>query len=241
MRMVPLVLAALSACAPLPPSASASQAPSPHNVILFVADGLRGRIVDARTAPAMAELRDRGSYFPNSHSLFPTFTTANASAIATGHQLGDTGDFSNTIYTARPVASAGGSVTPFLENDAVLREVDAQFGGNHLDEETLLEAARRAGYGTAAVGKLGPALIQDHLAADGSSTIVLDDSTGAAGGVPCRRRSLRPWPPSVCQPQPQAAATMATAAPPPRRARPSPTACSRIISSRRLRASSFPR
>ena len=158
--------------------------PRPHNVILFVADGLRGKIVDTGTAPAIAALRDKGVYFPNSHSLFPTFTTANASALATGHHLGDTGDFSNTIYTARGIASANGSVTPFLENDAVLGEVDTEFGGNYLDETTVLEAARRAGYGTAAIGKLGPALIQDHLARDGLTTIVLDDSTGTSVGIP---------------------------------------------------------
>ncbi|WP_454886329.1 alkaline phosphatase family protein [Sphingomonas oryzagri] len=157
---------------------------APHNVILVVIDGLRGRIVTPETAPEIAKLRDAGSYFPNSHSVFPTFTTANASTLATGHQLGDTGDFSNTIYTARPITSAGGSVTPFLENDAVLGELDATFGGNYLDEMTVLEAARRAGYGTAAIGKLGPALIQDHLARDGATTIVLDDTTGHEGGVP---------------------------------------------------------
>jgi hypothetical protein len=180
-----LLFAALGACA-APEAASSGSLPvePQHNVILFVADGLRGRIVDQKSAPAFAELRDSGSYFPNSHSLFPTFTTANASAIATGHQLGDTGDFSNTIYTARPIASVGGSVTPFLENDAVLREVDGEFHGNYLDETTILEAARLSGYGTAAIGKLGPTLIQDHLARDAESTIVLDDSTGTGVGVP---------------------------------------------------------
>jgi hypothetical protein len=40
-----------------------SQNNRPHNVILFVPDGLRGRIVSAETAPAMAELRDRGVNF----------------------------------------------------------------------------------------------------------------------------------------------------------------------------------
>src|SRR5450759_527032 len=70
-----------------------------RNLIPFVPDGLRGQIVTPQTAPAMAEVRDKGVNFRNSHSLFPTFTTANASAMATGHYLGDTGDFSNTIYT----------------------------------------------------------------------------------------------------------------------------------------------
>ena len=80
-------------------SAASAQNATPRNLILFVPDGLRGRIVTPQTAPAMAEVRDKGVNFKNSHSLFPTFTTANASAMATGHYLGDTGDFSNTIYT----------------------------------------------------------------------------------------------------------------------------------------------
>ena len=156
----------------------------PHNVILFVADGLRGGIVRPDTAPAAAALRAEGVAFPNSHSLFPTFTTANASALATGHMLGDTGDFSNTIYTAVPIITAGSSVTPFLEQDAVLGELDARFGHNYLNEATVLEAARAAGIGTVAIGKLGPALIQDHRARDGTSTIILDDATGSATGIP---------------------------------------------------------
>src|SRR5580692_11679347 len=101
----------------------AAAAEAPHNVVLFVPDGLRAHSVDATTAPAMAAVRDKGVNFANPHSLFPTFTTANASAMATGHALGDTGDFSNTIYTGFPVAAAGGSVTPFLENDRVIDEV----------------------------------------------------------------------------------------------------------------------
>ena len=67
-------------------------------------DGLRALQRDAaRRAPTMAAIRDKGVNFKNPHSLFPTFTTANASAIATGHYLGDTGDFSNTIYVGYPV------------------------------------------------------------------------------------------------------------------------------------------
>src|ERR1041384_1295847 len=97
-------------------SASAQNA-TPRNLILFVPDGLRGRIVTPQTAPAMAELRDKGVNFKNSHSLFPTFTMANGSAMASGHYLGDTGTFSNTIYTIRPVAAAAGTVVPFLEAD----------------------------------------------------------------------------------------------------------------------------
>ena len=61
-----------------------------RNVIIFVADGMRHGSVNETDAPTMLMLRQRGVHFVNSHSLFPTFTTANASAIATGHMLGDT-------------------------------------------------------------------------------------------------------------------------------------------------------
>src|ERR1700730_11851237 len=167
--------------------AASAQNNTPHNLILFVPDGLRGRIVTPETAPAMAGVRDKGINFRNSHSLFPTFTTANASAMATGHYLGDTGDFSNTIYTGYPVSSADGTVTPFLEADPVLHDVDEHFGGDYLNEETVLKMARAKGYSTAAIGKLGPTLIFDHtdkIGADGLHSIVIDDSTGGKDGLP---------------------------------------------------------
>src|SRR5438132_3205311 len=86
-------------------SAASSQTKRPHNVILFVPDGLRALSVTPENAPAMAGVRDKGVNFRNSHSVFPTFTTANASAMATGHHLGDTGDWSNTIYVGRPLSA----------------------------------------------------------------------------------------------------------------------------------------
>jgi len=156
----------------------------PHNVVLFVADGLRAGMVNARNTPNMEALIDRGVRFTNTHSLFPTFTTANASGMATGHMLGDTGDFSNTIYTGFQVPGAGDSLTPFLENDPVLGDVDEHFSGDYLNEETILHAARDAGFSTATIGKLGPALIFDHTERTGQHTIVLDDSTGRKGGIP---------------------------------------------------------
>ncbi len=140
---------------------ASAQNSTPHNLILFVPDGLRALKVTPETAPAMAEVRDKGVNFKNPHSLFPTFTMANGSAMATGHYLGDTGTFSNTIYTGYPSAPAGDTVVPFIENDAVLGDVDEHFGGDYLNEETLLKMARAQGF-----------------------SIVIDDATGSKNGVP---------------------------------------------------------
>src|SRR5476651_1604929 len=133
---------------------------------------------------ALAAIRDKGVNFANPHSLFPTFTMANASGLSTGHFLGDTGTFSNTIYTAFAVQTAAGSVTPFIENDPILGEIDAHFSGNFVDEDSILFIAHHQGLSTAAIGKLGPALMFDHTERSGEETVIVDDSTGNAGGIP---------------------------------------------------------
>jgi hypothetical protein len=155
-----------------------------HNVILFVPDGLRSLMVNEESAPAMSSLRDKGVNFKNPHSLFPTFTMPNASAMATGHYLGDTGDFGNTLFAGFPLQGDGGSVTPFLEDDGILGEMNTHFSGNYLDEITLLQKASEAGYSTAAVGKLGPVLVFEPTDRTGEPTIIIDDSTGSPKGIP---------------------------------------------------------
>jgi arylsulfatase A-like enzyme len=180
------------------PSALQTPSASRRNVILFVADGLRHDSVNERDTPALWKVRTQGVHFVNSHSVFPTFTTPNASAIATGHQLGDTGDFSNTIWAGYAtfdtgnLGKAGGTPVPFIENDQILADLNAHFGANYLGEDTLLSLARASGYNTAAIGKEGPTAIQaiDEVvpAAGGMlmppSTLVVDDATGTPGGVP---------------------------------------------------------
>jgi predicted AlkP superfamily pyrophosphatase or phosphodiesterase len=176
---------------------AAQQTPPRHNVILVVADGLRRDSVTAADMPTFLALRHAGTDFPNSHSAFPTFTTANASVIATGHGIGDTGDYSNTLYpgvwlTKPENLDPTGYLTPFIENDLILADMNAAFNGNYLGERTLLSAAQQHGYNVAAIGKLGPAAIQqiDQVSwtpagypAMGSA-ILIDDATGSIIGLP---------------------------------------------------------
>ncbi|HEY3883687.1 MAG TPA: alkaline phosphatase family protein, partial [Vicinamibacterales bacterium] len=169
-----------------------------HNVLIFVADGLRHDSVTAQDTPALWSVRAEGVHFENSHAVYPTFTTANASAIASGHGLGDTGDFSNTIWGRFAPFDGGdfdqlpGTPVPFLENDRIVAELDAHFAGNYLGTPTFLEMARAHGYRTAAMGKEGPTAIQDaaaispvHGAFPASLPgIVIDDATGNGTGLP---------------------------------------------------------
>jgi arylsulfatase A-like enzyme len=169
----------------LPAAAQESgSAARPHNIIIFVADGLRYGSVQPADMPVMSRLKAQGVDFTNSHSLYPTVTTVNASAIATGHYIGDTGDFGNTIYVGSPMISLKGVPLGFLENDTVLDEMNQKFSGNYLGETTLIAAARAKGWQTAIIGKEGPSRIQDSTASsDGNQTLILDDSTGHDGGL----------------------------------------------------------
>lgn len=175
----------------------AAPAPAKHNVIIFVADGLRRGSVTAEDMPTFYKLRTSGVDFKNSHAVFPTFTTANASAIATGHGLGDTGDYSNTLWpgvwlTKPDPQAADGTVMPFLENDPLLADMNATFNGNYLGEKPLLSVARDHGFNVAAIGKIGPTAIQmidavnwdDTGQLDAKGTILIDDSTGTPAGLP---------------------------------------------------------
>src|SRR5262249_6601060 len=72
-----IVLIALASCATPAPEAPAA----PHNVVIFVADGMRYGSVDQTNAPELFAAKQEGVDFANSHSIYPTLTTVNASAI----------------------------------------------------------------------------------------------------------------------------------------------------------------
>jgi len=184
MRRIPGLLLAFAIGIALPAAQRGTPSAGRHNIVLFVADGLRPAVVNDSSAPALSALRARGVTFTDTHSLAPTVTMANASAMATGHALGDTGLFSNSMFSGFPVPAAGGSVVPNQESDATLGDMDQHFDGDQLNDGTFLAVARAAGYHTAAIGKLGPTLIFDHTDRTGDPTIVIDDATGTSAGIP---------------------------------------------------------
>jgi hypothetical protein len=173
-----------------------------RNVIIFVADGLRYGSVNEKDTPALWYVRQHGVHFANSHSLFPTFTMVNASAITTGHGIGDTGNFGNVIWSGYPIYEKGnfdlatGTPTPFIENDGILADIAGHYGGNYLHEKTLMSAALTSGYNVASIGKVGPVALQ-HIEAMApvnrryvpatDSTIIIDDATGTNVGFPLPR------------------------------------------------------
>src|SRR6267154_6673325 len=65
------------------------------NVVL-VLDGLRPDAITPAETPNLWRLRQEGVAFTNSHSVFPTVTRVNATAIGTGTLPGRTGAVANS-------------------------------------------------------------------------------------------------------------------------------------------------
>ena len=174
---------------------------APRNIVIFVADGLRYDSVTPESAPTMFKLKKMGVDFVNSHSIYPTVTTANASAIATGHYLGDTGDYGNTLFTDFPVPCRFGATVTFLEDDCILRDMKDHFHDGYMGQSTLISAAQAAAYNTVIVGKKGPAALQNLASLDSKGArvddplgIFIDDATNRPtniDGTPTKSTVLR--------------------------------------------------
>ena len=158
--------------------AAASASPvlaAPHRVILFVWDGMRPDAVSAEDTPNLLALAQRGTWFEDNHSTYPTFTMANASTFATGSFPGTLGFYGNRFWAAR---ETGLKATPsakttdgkdvdfhnpvYVEDDLVLRAIDKASRGDLLELPTLFAAAQKAGLKTAAIGKSGAAFLQNY-------------------------------------------------------------------------------
>jgi predicted AlkP superfamily pyrophosphatase or phosphodiesterase len=172
---------------PAGPSSAQRREPSPANahkpkVIVLVWDGLRPDSVSAEHTPNLTTLRDRaGVDFRDQHAVYPTFTMMNAAAFATGAYPARHGFYGNTEY--QPGASgrtADGKAIDFTqpvftEDHGVLQALDAFYPNGLFSGDTLFHAAHAAGLRTAAIGKIGPAFMQDFRP-DTERSVLLDEN-----------------------------------------------------------------
>lgn len=150
------------------PSRSERTSNKRARVIIFVWDGLRPDAITRTDTPHLYALRQDGADFPDHHSVYPTFTMVNAAALATGSFTGSNAYYGNFIFLPGPVGkdTAGKAVhfdreVVFTEDYGTLRSLDTNLGNRLLLRPTLFEVAQRRGLKTAALGKVGPAFLQD--------------------------------------------------------------------------------
>lgn len=138
--------------------------------VVVVWDGLRPDVPSPWLTPNLWALRERGTWFANSHAVFPTETRCNAATMATGSHPGTHGLVANQVWAPevdrRSILNAG-------EKDPLVAFHRAT-EGRLLLVPSLGEILTDAG-GTLVVGSagsMGSAFLWNHRAAEGTGLVV---------------------------------------------------------------------
>src|SRR5215467_1835980 len=138
--------------------------------IVIVLDGLRPDAITPEETPNLWRLRQEGVNFTNSHSVFPTVTRVNATAIGTGALPGRNGVVGNSQYVR--------AVDPnhaFVNDDhKKLLHLDQVTHGGMVLVKTLGEILQERGKRLAAVssGSTGSALLTNARAPQGAGILI---------------------------------------------------------------------
>ena len=135
-------------------------------VVLMVWDGLRPDFVTARDTPNLFRLAREGVRFDKHHSIFPTLTMVNATALATGAPPGVNGLEGNNFYLPPSAETPKGQMVSAEGPKAILNlNGSNQFKGRLIGLDTIAqEVAREGGY-VGVIGKQGPTSVFDNRVA----------------------------------------------------------------------------
>ncbi|MCA2988825.1 MAG: alkaline phosphatase family protein [Gemmatimonas sp.] len=136
-----LLLALIGGAAVAPAHEPASQPTRRLKVLLVVFDGLRPDHVTPALTPRLHDVATAGVRSTRHHSLFPTVTRVNASALATGAGPAGHGILDNSIYLP-DVDSMRALDTG---NGKVMMHADSVLGGRLLTAPALASRLRAAG------------------------------------------------------------------------------------------------
>ncbi len=138
--------------------------------LVLVIDGLRPDSITAEETPHLWRLRNEGVNFLNGHSVFPTVTRVNATAIGTGTYPDHNGMFGNTIYVPQvdPNHAFGN------DDHRNLLRLEAVTGGRMVLAKSLAEMLADHGKTLAIVssGTTGSALLVNPQAPKGVGVLV---------------------------------------------------------------------
>ncbi len=132
----------------------------------MVWDGLRPDFVTQRDTPNLFRLAREGVRFDRHHSIFPTLTMVNATALATGAPPGVNGLEGNNFYLPPSAETPKGEIVSAEGAKAILNlNGSNEFKGRLIGLDTIVqEVAREGGY-VGVIGKQGPTAVFDNRVA----------------------------------------------------------------------------
>ena len=119
---------------------------------------MRPDFITPENTPSLHALAQRGTFFANNHSFWPTLTEVNGTVLATGAFPSRSNIVANREY--RPAINPRGPIQ--MEEVENVRKGDEATGGKYLGVPTVAEIARRAGQTTAVAGTKPIALLHDR-------------------------------------------------------------------------------
>jgi arylsulfatase A-like enzyme len=135
---LPLVLAvACGLCAILSAAQTSNQ---PRHVVVVVWDGMRPDFVSEQNTPTLWKLAHEGVTFRNHHSVYPSATMVNGTALITGVYPGTNGIIANHVY--RTDIDSRQAID--VENPEVVKRGDELSGGKYISLATIAELVQRA-------------------------------------------------------------------------------------------------
>ena len=160
-----LILLLSAALAKLHAAPAAERGQAEH-VVLIVWDGMRPEFVTEVNAPTLWNLARSGVTFRNHHSVYPSLTNVNSTALATGVWPARSGLLAN--YEYRPELE----IANFIRTDdpSMVRKGDELSRGRYLTAPTIAELVQPSGGRTAIVGGKTTSLLHDRKVAGSSKT-----------------------------------------------------------------------
>jgi arylsulfatase A-like enzyme len=169
---LPLVFAV--ACGLCAISSAAQTSNQPRHVVVVVWDGMRPDFVSEQNTPTLWKLAHEGVTFRNHHSLYPSATNVNGTALITGVYPGRNGIIANHVY--RPDIDSRHAID--VENPAVVSKGDDLSGGKYISVPTIAELVQRTGGGTVMASAKTVGLLLDRSVGHASGLPSADDASG---------------------------------------------------------------
>jgi arylsulfatase A-like enzyme len=112
-----------------------------RQVVVVVWDGMRSDFVSEQNTPALWKLSREGVTFRNQHSVYPSATMVNGTALVTGIYPGKNGIVANHVY--RPDIDPHHAID--VETPVAVNKGDELSGGKYISVPTIAELVQRAG------------------------------------------------------------------------------------------------
>jgi predicted AlkP superfamily pyrophosphatase or phosphodiesterase len=184
------VAAALLGLGPIVIAASPAQ---DRHVVVVVWDGMRPDFVSEQNTPALWKLAQSGVTFRNHHSVYPSATIVNGTAINTGVYPNRSGILANHDYL--PEINPKSSID--VENARVVRKGDQLSGGKYIAVPTIAELIHHGGGKTVIATAKTVGLLFDRRAESPSGQNIFAGDSTLPGAVTEIVKTLGAFPPAT--------------------------------------------